>query len=225
MDKFDPAYTPNTSDLPGKRYCFGRQYAVGAWNLQRLAESLSVLIPQPAAESVLAHYQEHFLHSWKEIMKRKFGFTKIEEVEQSLFNEWYELMQDHTLDLNERFRSLGRSLRDEDPEFFIKIFADTEQKDITTKWRLWYEKYLNAIGDNRKDIGTKLCQVNPRVILRNHLLHRVIESTEKGDHTLFLKVNEMIQRPFDDWDNEEDLLSVAPDWALEKNVAMNSCSS
>ena len=33
MDAFDPNYTPNTTDLPGRRYSFGNQAGIAKWNL------------------------------------------------------------------------------------------------------------------------------------------------------------------------------------------------
>ena len=41
LDAFDPNYTPNTTDLPGKRYCFANQPGVGLWNIAQFAGPLS----------------------------------------------------------------------------------------------------------------------------------------------------------------------------------------
>ena len=70
-----------------------------------------------------------------------------------------------------------------------------------------------------------MCQINPRVILRNHFLHRIIKTATEGDLSLLKKAEELISRPFDDWPQYEDLLSTAPEWAQSQDVAMNSCSS
>lgn len=222
MDRFDPNFTPNTSDLPGRRYCYGRQFAVGAWNLQRLAESMSVLMPQSAAESVLKHYEEHFIHSWRAILKRKFGFKNLGSKEQSLANRWFELLQNGEHDINERFRSLSTSMREDDSSLFLESVADN--RGLHDPWKSWLEEYRSSF-DHPKSVGQELCLVNPKVILHNHLLHQVIEQTEAGDLTLLHKVNEMIQRPYEDWEEERELLGPRPHWADSKNIAMNSCSS
>ncbi|MCB0422615.1 MAG: YdiU family protein, partial [Bdellovibrionales bacterium] len=35
MDRYDSQFTPNTTDLPGRRYAYSRQPAIVNWNLQR----------------------------------------------------------------------------------------------------------------------------------------------------------------------------------------------
>lgn len=40
LDNFDPRYTPNTTDLPGRRYCFQNQPDIGLWNIVQLANAL-----------------------------------------------------------------------------------------------------------------------------------------------------------------------------------------
>lgn len=44
VDDYDPNYTPNTTDLPGRRYAFGKQPAVAKWNLGCLAEPLRLCL-------------------------------------------------------------------------------------------------------------------------------------------------------------------------------------
>lgn len=40
LDAFDPKYTPNTTDLPGRRYGFANQPDIGLWNVMQLANTL-----------------------------------------------------------------------------------------------------------------------------------------------------------------------------------------
>ena len=42
LDDYDPGFTPNTTDLPGRRYAFGRQHTVAYWNLGCLAVALCI---------------------------------------------------------------------------------------------------------------------------------------------------------------------------------------
>ncbi|PNY16287.1 UPF0061 protein azo1574, partial [Trifolium pratense] len=41
LDAFDPKFTPNTTDLPGRRYCFANQPDIGLWNLAQFTSTLS----------------------------------------------------------------------------------------------------------------------------------------------------------------------------------------
>src|SRR5690606_33471800 len=47
IDDYDPNFTPNTTDLPGKRYAFGNQPSIGYWNLGKLASALLPLFDGP----------------------------------------------------------------------------------------------------------------------------------------------------------------------------------
>jgi serine/tyrosine/threonine adenylyltransferase len=40
LDAFDPSVTPNTTDLPGKRYCFANQPDVVLWNIAQFTGPL-----------------------------------------------------------------------------------------------------------------------------------------------------------------------------------------
>src|SRR5439155_1686219 len=40
LEGYGPMWTPNTTDLPGRRYCYGSQPGIEQWNLARLAEAL-----------------------------------------------------------------------------------------------------------------------------------------------------------------------------------------
>lgn len=42
LDAFDPSYTPNTTDLPGRRYCFANQPDIGLWNIAQFSKTLAV---------------------------------------------------------------------------------------------------------------------------------------------------------------------------------------
>lgn len=55
LDAFDPSFTPNTTDLPGKRYCFANQPDVGLWNIAQFTGPLSSaeLISQDEANYVM----------------------------------------------------------------------------------------------------------------------------------------------------------------------------
>ena len=93
------------------------------------------------------------------------------------------------------------------------------------EWKSWYLKWQTQVEGNIQELGTSMCDHNPKVILRNHLLHQVIEQLSKGETEKLRRVERMIEKPFDDWAEENELLQSQPDWAANAEVAMNSCSS
>ena len=48
LEGYDLAWTPNTTDAEGRRYCYGNQPHIAQWNLARLAEALLPLVPDKA---------------------------------------------------------------------------------------------------------------------------------------------------------------------------------
>ena len=45
LDDFDPGWTPNTTDAPGRRYCFGGSRRSRTGTSSRLADALALLSP------------------------------------------------------------------------------------------------------------------------------------------------------------------------------------
>ena len=65
---------------------------------------------------------------------------------------------------------------------------------------------------------------NPRFILRNYLLHQAIEDLEKGDDTLFVKLQQAMKEPYST--NHDEFFQKRPSWATQKaGCSMLSCSS
>jgi uncharacterized protein YdiU (UPF0061 family) len=61
MDEYDLNFTPNTTDLPGRRYAFGKQGQISQWNLWQLANALHPLIKdEKFLEDVLNDYGSYF---------------------------------------------------------------------------------------------------------------------------------------------------------------------
>eukprot|EP01034_Spumella_vulgaris_P034182 gene34182-42145_t len=74
IDHFDPEYVPNGSDGSG-RYSYSNQPSVCAWNLMKLSEVLSPLLPKAIAEEVLNTYEAQYDDLYNLEMNKKFGFV------------------------------------------------------------------------------------------------------------------------------------------------------
>ena len=76
LDEYDLNFTPNTTDLPGRRYAFGRQAAIAHWNLGCLGGALSPLFESTTAlVSILNGYEPYFWNAYYEMMSRKLGLS------------------------------------------------------------------------------------------------------------------------------------------------------
>jgi serine/tyrosine/threonine adenylyltransferase len=70
------SYTPNTTDLPGRRYAYGRQPAVLQWNVLMLANALyaSGVVSREDAEGAVARYAPALMEAYEGWTARKLGF-------------------------------------------------------------------------------------------------------------------------------------------------------
>ncbi|CAI5489105.1 unnamed protein product [Closterium sp. Naga37s-1] len=82
LDAFDPDFTPNTSDMPGRRYCFRQQPDIGLWNVVQLANTLVTggIIGVAEAQhgvsrhvSAVGHSLVSFLSAYQQRMAAKLG--------------------------------------------------------------------------------------------------------------------------------------------------------
>lgn len=93
LDEYNPAYTPNTSDLPGRRYCYGRQPTIGLWNLVKFAEALVPLIGLAAAQAAVERYKDIFTEELQGKVQRKLGLMSWVSEDDEMHSALLENMQ------------------------------------------------------------------------------------------------------------------------------------
>lgn len=216
LDDWQPDFICNHSDSQG-RYSFDNQPAVGLWNLQRLAQSLSPFIAVDALNDALDSYQPALLTAYGRQMRRKLGLFSEEHGDNTLLNDLLSLMARESSDYTRTFR----------------LLCDTEQDSASTPLRdefvdraafdLWYTAYRRrlqheSISDERRRQEMK--QANPAIVLRNWLAQRAIEQAERGEYAELARLHAALRDPFAD--RNDDYASRPPEWG--KRLAV-SCSS
>jgi len=87
LDEYHLNFTPNTTDLPGRRYAFGNQAKIAQWNLWQLANALYPLIKdEKVLEKALDSFNERFWQKHDEMMAKKFGFDAVLEGDAAFFH-------------------------------------------------------------------------------------------------------------------------------------------
>src|SRR5690242_2792569 len=87
LEGYDPMWTPNTTDLPGRRYCYGNQPGIAQWNLARLAEALLPLIGREMLEEGLNLYADTFNEHWRRALAAKLGLASVQPGDDELARE------------------------------------------------------------------------------------------------------------------------------------------
>ena len=78
LENYDESWTPNTTDIPGRRYCYGKQPEVAFWNLYQLANALRQLdIDEKSLIQCLDNYKNRYIDKWQKTFVKKLGLNNI----------------------------------------------------------------------------------------------------------------------------------------------------
>lgn len=108
VDNFDPAWTPNTTDAQGRRYCFARQPAIARWNLERLAEALAPLADADELAAGIERYGEVYNAAFARTFAEKFGWVAWDEDDADLVDAAFSLLPARRGRYDDFFRQLAR---------------------------------------------------------------------------------------------------------------------
>lgn len=216
LDDFKPDFICNHSDYQG-RYSFENQPAVGLWNLQRLAQSLSPFIAVDALNAALDGYQHALLTVYGRRMRDKLGLFTQQKGDNDLLDGLFALMIREGSDYTRTFRMLSVSEQHSAASPLRDEFIDRAAFDS------WFAGYRARLRDEPIDDAQRQQQmqsVNPALVLRNWLAQRAIEQAEQGEMSELARLHEALRQPFADRD--DDYINCPPDWGRRLEV---SCSS
>jgi uncharacterized protein YdiU (UPF0061 family) len=234
VDDYDPNFTPNTTDLPGRRYAFGKQASVAKWNLGCLGGAVAPLFENTdELVTVLNTYDDYFWNRYYQMMVNKTGLDELRAEDITLLSEFEKTLRLVKPDMTIFYQLLiDLPLEVESEEEVITFFGESlyrnelEQNEREALFKL-ISNYLKRLKTNtisREESAAKMKQSNPRFILRNYLLHQAIQDLEQGDNKLFTKLTEAIKDPYSD--RFDEFFVKRPGWATQKaGCSMLSCSS
>ena len=234
IDNFDPGWTPNTTDAAGRRYCFARQPAIARWNLERLADALTPLLPREKAVTLAAgieRYDEFYSAEFCAAFAGKLGLARWTQDDGQLLDDLFELMRLSEIDMSEFFRQLAQlDIARPDPDVLRESFyrEDLRQRfspDLV-RWLARYSARLRHDGQPAEHRIASMNRANPRFVLRNYLAQQAIDRAEQGDVQMLHDLLDVLRRPYDEQPGREAFSARRPDWARHKaGCSMLSCSS
>jgi uncharacterized protein YdiU (UPF0061 family) len=242
LENFDPDWTPNTTDAAGRRYRYGAQPQVAAWNLVQLANAfLSLEGPDPDVgpyQQAMDLYGERFQSGYTEMMAARLGWGSVQAGDEQLIDAFVELMTVTEVD----YLILCRSLADvpvaeeaSDEALLAPIYeafyeptaiTSGEVKQRYLEWlRLWAQR-ARASGMSDLQRQSKMRSMNPKYVLRNYLAHEAITKAEAGDISGVHELLDVIRDPYGEQPGRERFALKRPDWARTMpGCSMLSCSS
>jgi uncharacterized protein YdiU (UPF0061 family) len=230
IDNYDPSWTPNTTDLPGRRYRFGQQPLIAQWNLLRLANAIAPLMddPQVLQAGLKLYTVEYEKHSMEQTYE-KFGLPG-EGDDEMLMGRSYALLEQTEVDLTLFFRSLPELSKESTPNHFEAAFYDDEKRARDyEQWQDWIRDYIARVQTLQQDPQTRseaMNSVNPLYVPRNYLLQEAIDLAEAGDTSRVQELLELYRRPYQEQEGKDQFARRRPEWARNKpGCSTLSCSS
>jgi uncharacterized protein YdiU (UPF0061 family) len=232
LEGYDPAWTPNTTDLPGRRYAYGRQPDIAAWNLARLANALNPLIESvPALEHGLEVYAEVFTTTWRGMLAQKLGLTTLDRTgDEELVRELFGVLQQTETDMTLFFRGLAAASAQNLEPLRAAFYQDGEpaagHKARLVGWLEQYERRLQVEAMPVHERVARMNRANPKYVLRNYQAQEAIDAATEGDVAKVERLLHVLANPYDEQPEHEDLAQRRPEWARHKaGCSALSCSS
>ena len=232
LDEYDLNFTPNTTDLPGRRYAFGQQAAIGYWNLGCLANAIAPLFEEHKNLSAeLEAYSDIFWMNYYSMKGKKLGLDEVRSADIILIDRFEKVLNSLQPDMTIFYRLLTElpaetpkaSVLNHFKESFYKEPREAEASELFDTI-LAYQQRLRTNRITTEESTVLMRQNNPQFVLRNYLLHQAIGELTEGKTALFEELQQAIKSPYTN--AYQHLSGKKPDWAIEKaGCSMLSCSS
>ncbi len=218
LEGYDPAWTPNTTDAQGRRYCYGNQPHIALWNLARLAEALLPIVPRPELEKGLELYEEAFRDAWWSALAQKLGVGALDRPgDEALVKELFELFAGSETDFTLFFRGLACY------DVSRAYYGETPH-DALGAWMARYRE--RAAAEDADERLRRMQAANPKYVFRNYLAQQAIDALAQGDGAPLERLMRVLQRPYDEQPEHDALAERRPEWARHRpGCSALSCSS
>ena len=217
LDDYKKEYICNHTDRDGQ-YRFSNQPATAHWNLERLAVALSPIINYDDMDEILDDvFRPTLEKEYSEIMYAKMGLENEDESDKDLFYQLLRSLELASIDYTHFFRKLSTYNGDKSTILDICI-----NRDYLEKWLDMYESRLEKEELSEIERHEKMLAVNPKYILKNHILQEAIEKAQADDFSMIDDLLTVAYKPFDEHPDLEYLCKPVP--LSSKNLKL-SCSS
>jgi uncharacterized protein YdiU (UPF0061 family) len=199
LDEYHPMKVFSSIDQMG-RYAYRNQPGIGQWNMARLAECLLPLLGDDeekaveAANAVLKNFGDRFQTQWLDVFRAKIGLRTQQEGDADLVQGLLTAMQEAQADFTLAFRRLADCAEGRTAAF-LELFADPVR---AAEWLATWRERLAEEAQPAEAQAAAMRSVNPAVIPRNHRIEEAIAAAMQGDMSLFEKLLQALEKPFED---------------------------
>ncbi len=217
LDDYESYYICNHTDRDG-RYSFKSQIGIGYSNLEKLAMAISPILHHEAALEVLAElYYQAYEEEYLKRMRKRFGLFQSDDEDKFLINAMLGNLENAQIDYNLFFRELSRYDGDKSPILDIAVSREPLERCLDM-----YETRLQKETITQAQRQIKMLEVNPKYILKNHILQVAIDKAKTDDFSMVNDLLKVALNPFSEHKEHEYLCIATPQ--KFKNIKL-SCSS
>lgn len=242
LEGYEPAWTPNTTDAQGRRYCYANQPRIGLWNVVQLANALVPLVgAKEPLEEALTVYGETYTETYRTMLSQKLGVSILEgEDDEKLVNDMFTVLEAVETDMTLFFRLLpdvpldGAAANADDGallEPLRRAFYNEAAfaPEHTTRMAEWLRRYGTRVRQEQIAPAARrerMNRANPKYVLRNYLAQLAIDALEQGDASVLERLMKVLERPYDEQPDHDELADRRPEWARNRpGCSALSCSS
>jgi uncharacterized protein YdiU (UPF0061 family) len=227
IDGFDAGHICNHSDEHG-RYAYSMQPQIGHWNLYALGQALVPLTDDlDATKAAIDTYLDEYSRAIDEVFHAKLGLTSTQSGDEALIDRLMDLLNANRTDWTRFWRRLSTLKRDATaPEQDATVRDLVVDRAAFDDWAQAYRARLAKEGSVDAERAARMNRVNPKYVLRNHLVETAIRKARGDDGPRdFVEVARLLailSRPYDEQPEHEAYAAEPPDWARSLSL---SCSS
>jgi uncharacterized protein YdiU (UPF0061 family) len=221
LEAFEPGRAAHPADT-ARRYAWGRQPQAALWNLHVLAHAMTSLIGDEAtARAALETYRARLPIALGERFAAKLGLARAEPQDAALVDDLLGLMASSRADFTLTFRRLaGFKPRARSRNAALRdLFVDRAGFDA---WARRYAERLAGEETSDAERAARMNQVNPKFVLRDHLVDEAIQAAAEGDCSAVQRLHALLERPFEE---QPESASYAEPRPCEAEHMEASCSS
>jgi uncharacterized protein YdiU (UPF0061 family) len=217
LDDFNYNHIPNTTDKVG-RYSYGAQPNISYWNLTKLSEALSPLIPKERMKKKLDDFGDFiYPDAYIDVMREKLGLCVKLDEDKELIIELVGALQDSYVDHTLFFRTLSRYDGNREPLYDIVM-----EPVVINDWLKLYDKRLSKETITQSQRQEAMLKTNPKYVLKNYMLQEAIRLVENDDFSMVDTLLHIAKHPYDELPEFEHFSQDTPE--EHKNISL-SCSS
>jgi len=201
--------------------------------VDNLAEALLPIVPKEELEEGLKLYGNTYRESFSKALAQKLGIASIETGDEELVTEMFGVLGAAETDFTLFFRGLAAVEDSADDVRLVApllraFYAEPDAAHIA-RAAAWLRQYLARVRNEGVPAAVRaqrMNSVNPKYVPRNYLAQQAIDALTEGDASVLERLMKVLERPYDEQPQNDDLAERRPEWARHKaGCSALSCSS